>query len=108
MTHTHTTTNTGHPGYDKINVGLSDDEKNNPNLAKIFNVAIVPLEGVEFHMSPWGLNCTLTGRELDRKTYPDEDSISHRCCGKLRHGVGALQSKNIRGERTSGLPCDEG
>ena len=104
----HQTINSGHPGYAKINVGLSEEEKTDPNLARIFKVAIVPLVGVEFHMSPWSMNCTLTGSELERKTYPAEDSISHRCCGKLRHGVGALQSKNKNGDRTSGLPCNEG
>ena len=105
---THQTINTGHPGYAKINVMLSEEEKADPNLAKIFKVAIVPLEGTEFHMSPWSMDCTLRGEELGRKTTADEDSISHRCNKKLTHGVGALHSKKKYGEWTSGLPCDEG
>ena len=99
----HHTINTGHSGYAKIDVGLSTEEKNNPNLARIFNVEVVPLEGVKFHMNPWNMNCTLTGRNLERMTRPDEDTISHRCCGKLRHGVGALESENKNGQKTSGL-----
>ena len=39
--------NKGHPGYAKIDVKLSNEEKENAELCKIFSVDIVPLTGCE-------------------------------------------------------------
>ena len=68
--------NRGHPGYAKIDVKLSKEEKADAVLCKIFSVDIVPLNGCEFHMYPWNTSCLLDEQECRRRTTDYEDTIT--------------------------------
>ena len=102
--------NKGHPGYAKIDVKLSSEEKANAELCKIFSVDIVPLVGCEFHMYPWNMSCLLN-QECRRWTTDYEDTIGRRFGARLRRGAGAKTvptTSDPDGPKGRGLRCDEG
>ena len=103
--------NKGHPGYAKIDVKLSKEEKEDAELCKIFSVDIVPLIGCEFYMYPWTMSCLLSDEECRRRTTEYEDTISRRFGARMRHGIGAKNvpiTSDPDGPKGPGLRCDEG